>query len=209
MEAYARRSPVTFKIAPAQTAIKNGWEVVLEYENEKHGNCLIDLSHSEKWDIQGENLSSMKPCGMPIPETPGQCSLRDDLMINLLKWNWATMWQLSGDSAGFLQEQSYTNVTEAYCLLALIGKDIFSIMEKVTSLNLLATDRKPPFLLLGPVLHIRCQVVVLKRRALRSIVLVACPRGYGQSMADALLDAGSQWMLKPAGENVFNGSITE
>jgi len=34
-------------------------------------------------------------------------------------------------------------------------------------------------------------------------VLIACGRGYGQAMAQALLEEGSEYGLKPGGENVF------
>jgi hypothetical protein len=76
-------------------------------------------------------------------------------------------------------------------------------MEKLSSLDLLSPDRHPPFLILGPVSHIRCQVVILSRDKNNSSVLVACPRGYGQSMEMALFDAGKEWDLRPAGEDIF------
>lgn len=104
---------------------------------------------------------------------------------------------------------AFTNVTEAYALFALLGKAVFSIMEKVTPLDLLSPERKTPFLAMGPVLHVRSQVVVLARGVDSSAVLAACPRGYGQSMAEALLDAGKEWGLRPGGENIFTGMIAQ
>ena len=198
-----RYSPIKFKHTPARVEERNGWKIVLQYEDEGTGPNLVDLSHIGKWDLQGEDLPSLRPAGIPIPENSKQCTPRRDYLINLIKWNWATIWHFSVDLPDFAGEYPFTNITEAYALLALIGKETFAIMEKVTSLNLLSPLRKPPFLVLGPVLHIRSQVVVLSRDKDKSSVLLSCSRGYGQSMADAMLDAGKEWGIKPGGENLF------
>ena len=205
MEEIKRYSPVTFAHAPVRTQERNGWEVVLEYENEASGPFLIDLSHIGKWDVQGESLSSIRPAGLAIPKDSEQCTVTDRYLINLIKWNWATIWHFSQDMPDFADDFAFTNVTEAYALLALLGEEVFSIMEKTSALDLLSPERKPPFLTMGPVLHVRSQVVVLTRGADKSTVLVACPRGYGQSMAEALLDAGKEWGLRPGGEDIFTG----
>ncbi|MCP4683779.1 MAG: sarcosine oxidase subunit gamma SoxG [Desulfobacterales bacterium] len=207
MTSLKRRSPVTFTHQPAQTAMRNGWEIVLKFEDEIKGPFLIDLSHIEKWDIQGEDLPEFTPGGLPMPKFQGHCSLGNDLVISRVKLNWATIWQLTNKLNGHFQEYAYTNVTEAYTLLALVGREIFSIMETVTSLDLQDPERHTPFLLLGPVLHVRSQIVVLNRNETSSALLLACSRGYGQAMADALLDAGEKWGLKPGGENVFSSSL--
>jgi hypothetical protein len=207
MERIRRYSPVTFAHTPARTQERNGWEIVLEYEDEAGGPFLIDLSHIGKWDVQGESLSSIRPAGLVIPEDSEHCALTESFLVNLIKWNWATIWHFSQDMPDFAGDYAFTNVTEAYALLALVGTDVLSIMEKVTVLDLFSPDRKPPFLTMGPVLHIRSQVVVLAREVDSSAILVACPRGYGQSMAEALLDAGKEWGLRPGGEDIFTGMV--
>jgi len=205
MERIRRYSPVTFAHSVARTQERNGWEIVLEYEDEASGPFLIDLSHIGKWDVQGESLSSIRPAGLVIPEDSEHCALTESFLVNLIKWNWATIWHFSQDMPDFASDYAFTNVTEAYALLALVGPDVLSIMEKVTVLDLFSPDRKPPFLTMGPVLHVRSQVVVLAREVDSSAVLVACPRGYGQSMAEALLDAGKGRGLRPGGEDIFSG----
>ena len=207
MEQMKRYSPVTFVHTPARTQERNGWDVVLEYEDEATGPFLIDLSHIGKWDVQGESLSSIRPAGLDIPKDSEQCTVTDRYLINLIKWNWATIWHFSQDMPDFAGDFAFTNVTEAYALFALLGEEVFSIMEKVSALDLLSPERKPPFLTMGPVLHVRSQVVVLAREVDSSAVLVACPRGYGQSMAEALLDAGKEWGLRPGGEDIFTGMV--
>jgi glycine cleavage system aminomethyltransferase T len=200
-----RYSPIKLEEAPARIEQRNGWEVVLEYEDQGTGPFLVDLSHIGKWDVQGEDLPSLRPARLLIPKDSRQCTLTGDFLLNLIKWNWATIWHFSVDTPDFAEEVPFTNVTEAYALLALVGNEACDIMEKVTSLDLLSPKRKPPFLVLGPVSHIRCQVVVLARDKDASAVLVACPRGYGQSLAEAILDAGKEWGLRPGGEDVFTG----
>lgn len=176
---------------------------MLEYENEGTGPFLIDLSHIGKWDVQGEDLPSLRPAGLAIPKDSEQCVLTGDFLLNLIKWNWATIWHFSVDMPDFADEYAFTNVTEAYALLVLIGREAVSIMEKLTSLDLLSPKRRPPFLIMGPVVHIRSQVVMLSAEEDRSAILVACPRGYGQSMAQIMLDAGKEYELTPGGEERF------
>ncbi len=199
-----RYSPIKFEETPARTEERNGWEVVLEYEGRGTGPFLVDLSHIGKWDVQGEDLPSLRPFGLLIPKDSKQCTLTGDFLLNLIKWNWATIWHFSVDMPEFAEEYSFTNVTEAYALLALVGNGTFAVIEKLTSLDLLSPMRRPPFLVLGPVSHIRCQVAVLARDQDKSAVLVACPRGYGQSLAQAILNAGKEWGLRPGGEQVFS-----
>jgi dihydrofolate reductase len=192
MESRIRYSPVKFPDRAVRTRERNGWEVVLEYKNEGAGPFLVVLSHS------------LRPAGLAIPDDSEQCLLTGDFLLNLIKWNWATIWHFSEDMPDFAGEYPFTNVTEAYALLAIMGRETFSIMEKITPLDLLSPGRKPPFLVLGPVLRIRSQVVVLSRGEESSAVLVACPRGYGQSMAEMILDAGMEYGLIAGGEDLFS-----
>ncbi len=207
MERIKRYSPVLFSQTPARTQERNGWEIVLEYENEATGPFLVDLSHIGKWDVQGEDLTSIQPAGLAVPKDSEQCIVTDRYLINRVKWNWATIWHFSQDMPDFAGDFAFTNVTEAYALLALVGTDVLYIMEKVTNMDLFSPNRKPPFLTMGPALHVRSQVVVLTREADNSAVMMACPRGYGRSMAEALLDAGKEWGLRPGGEDIFTGMV--
>ena len=70
-----RYSPVSFKSKPAQTVMRDGWEVVLAYEDEGVGPFVIDLSHISKWDIQAADLSQIQPQAVNIPGDPGACVL--------------------------------------------------------------------------------------------------------------------------------------
>jgi hypothetical protein len=88
--------------------------------------------------------------------------------------------------------------------LALVGKDVFSIAEKLTSLDFLDPSKQTPFLLQGPFSHVPCQIVTLEKTQDRSGILFTCSRGYARDMTAAVLEAGEEFELRPAGVNKFN-----
>ena len=194
-----RYSPVSFEGNPAQIVMRDGWEVVLAYEEEGAGPFVVDLSHVSKWDIQVADLSQIQPQGVAIPEVPGACVLGKGMLINRMNQTQASVWHLSDHNLQFPKEFAYTDITEGFSLLGFLGSDIFSVMEKITALDLQSTQKQRPFLLQGPVLHIPCQVVVLGKDAL----IIGFSRGYAQSMVEAILEAGRQLRIQPAGELAF------
>ena len=203
METIKRYSPVAFDSKPTETEVRDGWEVVLAYEDEGNGPYLVDLSHIAKWDIQDAHLSQIQPMGTAIPQTPGACIFQDSVFINRLNQTQASVWHICGLKAEIPEDSAYTDTTDAFAMLALLGADNFSIMEKVTALDLQPREIQSLFLLQGPVLHVPCQVAILGKDAL----IMAFSRGYAHSMSEALLEAGSEWNLKPAGELVFSNYI--
>jgi hypothetical protein len=199
-----RCSPVAFTNQPLQTDMREAWEVVLQYEDEGEGPFLIDLTHLPKWDVQCKDLLQAKPSGAEVPETPGDCVFRGGMLIGRLNRIQALIWHLTTGPPQMPQKKAVTDVTEAWALLALVGEDPFSIAEKLTPLDLSNPTKVAPFLLQGPVLRLPVKVVVLGRKDDHAALMMACPRGYGQSFADAILDAGSEWGLRPAGEKAFS-----
>lgn len=209
IEPYRRRSPVKFLSSPSKKEIRDGWEVVLEYKDQRNGPFLIDLSHVPKWEVQDSKLSKIEPWGEMIPELPGSCTVQNGNLVSRMNPTQAAIWHLLEAPAAIPQEPAYTDVSDAYALMAVLGKEVFSLMEKVTALDLSPPDMITPFLLQGPVLHVPCQVVVLGHETTASAVLIACARGYGQSMCEALLDAGMEWGLRPAGETAFRNWLED
>jgi len=203
MGSYYRRSPVVFEDPPRKTEIRGHWEVVLEYEREGDGPFLIDLSHISKWDIHDVDLSRIRPLGVKTPVIPGQTALKKGMIISCMNRTQAAIWHLLKQRSCDAQGVSYTDITDAFAILAVLGKEVVSLMEKVTDLDLCASERQPPFLLQGPISRVPCQVVVMGLRRGLSGVLIACARGYGRSMAEGLLSAGEEEGLRPAGEAVF------
>ena len=204
-----RRSPVKFLKVPREKENRDGWEVVLEYEDQGIGPFLIDLSYVPKWLVQDRRLSSVEPWGDRIPENPGRCTVQKGTLVTRMNPTQAAVWHLLQMDTTIPRHPAYTDITDAYTLMAVLAKDLFFIMEKVTPLDLSSPSRKPPFMVQGPVLHVRCQIVVLGVKEEWAGVLIACSRGYGQSMSEILLDIGREWDLRPGGETVFRNWLIE
>ncbi len=203
MENLRRYSPVRFDATVANAEEQNGWQVVLAYQNEGDGPHLVDLSHRPKWDLQDANLSGIQPLGMKIPDTPGKSVLQKGTLINRMNATQAAVWNLWGEMAELPSESAYTDMTDAWLLLALMGKECYRILEKLSSLDFADPRAVRPRLLQGPIAHVPCQAVDLGEPNSEPIVLFTCSRGYGRSMTEAVLDAGREWGLKPAGMDAF------
>ena len=203
MESIKRCSPARFEGRSLKTKEQGNWTVVQEYEAEGKGPWVIDLSHRVRWDLQDADISKQQPWGINIPDTPGRCVFENGVLINRMNRTQASIWHLSGEDPAVPDDQGFTDVTDATVFLALLGKDIFSISEKLTSLDFLDPLKETPFLLQGPFSHVPCQIVILGNIPERSAILFTCSRGYAQDMIAALLEAGAEFELHPAGENAF------
>ena len=199
-----RRSPVTFGHKPSRVENRGHWLVALEYEGEGDGPHLVDLSHCQRLDLQDGKLDTFKPMGISIPKEPGNCILSNGTLINRMNGTQAAIWQLSGKTSDMPPEPGYTDVTDATVFLSIMGDHTFSIAEKLTALDLSDPSRTPPFLIQGPFSHVPCQIVVMAGgKTEQPIILLTCSRGYAHDMVDAVLRAGREFGLHPAGENVF------
>ncbi len=201
MSEVIRQSPIIFEQKAAEKTNSLGWEVVLKLEGEGDGPWLVDLSHLQRWDCQDMELDSMAPFGLGVPVEPGQAFLQDDKLIARMNRTQAMITCLgTGDSIETPTAMGYTDITDAHCMLAVVGSETPGVMEHVSNLDLFKPGREMPFLTQGPVMHIPCQVVTLSEEC----VLMSFSRGYGQSFADAMLHAASGCDLRPGGEGVFN-----
>jgi hypothetical protein len=201
--AVMRTSPVVFSSSPLELEERHGWQVVLEYEGQGNGPFLVDLSHCAKWDLQDRELDDRHPWGLNIPGRPGQSLMRDGWLVNRMNRTQAQAWRIDGAMANGLDEPMATDITDGLCLLALVGRNVPEIMERITTLDVFAQDRPTPGLMQGPVLHIPCQLVNMGLFGDTGAVVCGFSRGYGQTMADAVLAAGAPHGLKPGGEGVF------
>jgi hypothetical protein len=200
-----RKSPVSFDRNIEISEIQNGFKVVTKYENEGAGPFLVDLSHKNKWDIQDADLFGFTPFGISVPSSPGQVVFQNGVVVNRMNDSQAAIWHLLGELPEDMPEETaYTETTDGLALLALVGKDVVTIMETLSDLDLQPPEKTPPFLLQGPVLDIPCQIVVMGTIEDETILLLAFSRGYGQAMAEAILDAGKPWGLRPGGQSAFD-----
>jgi hypothetical protein len=182
---------------------------VQEYEAEGNGPWVIDLSHRARWDLQDADISKHQPWGINIPDAPGRCVFENGVLINRMNRTQASIWHLSGANLAVPDDQGFTDVADATVFLALLGKDIFGIAEKLTSLDFLDPLKETPFLLQGPFSHVPCQIVTLGNIPGRAAILFTCSRGYAQDMVAAILEAGAEFELRPAGENVFSDWVDQ
>lgn len=207
MVEITRNSPVSFQADPVKTEVRNGWTVALEYSDEEFGPYLIDISHKTRWDLQAGNLTGVTPFGVAVPDNPGTCTFKDSVMINRMNRTQAAVWYLGKEMPELPAEPAYTDVTESTIFLALFGPHTFSIAEKLSALDFLNPQLKPPFLLQGPFSHVPCQVVTLNNTDRLGAILLTCSRGYGQDMVSAILKAGMAFGLQFAGEKRFDEMI--
>ncbi|SLM31459.1 hypothetical protein MTBBW1_340011 [Desulfamplus magnetovallimortis] len=202
-----RYSPVSFKASAKRSEVRDNWKVVLEYEGEGKGPHLVDLSHMTRLDVQDANVGAITPFGVTIPEVPGESVLKDNVLINRMNRIQASVFCLDGHKPEIPKESAYTETTEVGMCLAIIGKEVFSILEKLSSLDFTDPARKAPFLFQGPMSHVPCQIITLSKDGAKSGVLFTASRGYGKDMVHAIMDAGAEFGLKPAGEEKFSSWI--
>jgi len=204
MSTVIRQSPVIFDRKAAEKTNSLGWEVVLKFEAEGDGPWLVDLSHLQRWDYQDMELDSTTPFGLSVPAEPGQVIIQNDKIITRMNRTQAMITCLkTGDSPEPPTAVGLTDITDAHCMLAVVGPETPGVMEHMSNLDLFEPGRKMPFLTQGPVMHIPCQVVTLSEEC----ALMSLSRGYGQSFADALLHAASGCDLRPGGAGVFDNRL--
>jgi hypothetical protein len=203
MKEIKRYSPIVFKPSPLKSEVRDNWNVVLKYHGEGDGPYLVDLSHRTRLDLQSSDLSSKKPFGINIPEVPCRSVLENGVLANRMNGIQTSLYHLAGDALELPTEPEYTDVSENTVFLALIGEAAFSICEKLSALDFMDPALETPFLFQGPFSHVPCQIVTLNRDKEKSGLVLTCSRGYGRDILHAILGAGEEFGLAPAGETKF------
>ncbi len=203
MKEIKRYSPVVLKATPLKSEVRDNWNVVQEYHGEGDGPYLVDLSHRTRLDLQSSDPASKTPFGITIPEVPCRSVLENKILVNRMNGTQTSIYDLGDEGLQLPAETEYTDVTENTVFVAIIGESVFSICEKLSALDFMDTKKQTPFLYQGPFSHVPCQIVTLNRDGAKSGVVLTCSRGYGDDMVHAILDAGDEFGLKPAGEAKF------
>ncbi len=204
MQGYKKQSPTRFPKRPSKTEYRNGWEVALAYGNDCAPLVVIDLSHISKWEIYDRQLEGRTLGPVTIPPAPGEVILTPGLAVCLCRPSVALIWQLADEFSWDLPTgATFTEVTDGYALIALIGDDGPRVMEKITDLDLVLAAGQTARLIQGPVLDGACRIMFFSKPDSSTGLLLAVSRGAGQSVVDAILDAGAEFGLQPAGEEVF------
>jgi hypothetical protein len=204
MMELVRRSPVVLPGTPKTLEVTDRWEVIQAFEEESRGPALVDLSHIPRWDTQGDDLNALNHTGLSLPEKPGQCTLNQNILCSRLNPTQLVYWNLGVPRVPVPDDVSSTDITDAAVVLALLGKEAYGIMEKVSSMDLAGMGTEDPVIFQGPVAHVSCRVVVLCGAMDNVGILVSCARGYGVEMAACLLSAGRSLGLQPAGFGRFS-----
>ena len=197
-----RRSPVAFDANPAATEMRDGWGVVLRYQDEeRHGGpWMVDLSHRRRWDYQDGSLATQRPMNLPVPPEYGQVVVHGPLVINRMNHTQVAIWHLGAETPPTTPEETaFTETTDGQCMLAFVGPEVPAVLEHLTSLDIFDPARATPFLTQGPVLHVPCQVVTFST----DLVVMTLARGYGETFAHAALHSGALAGLRPGGEEAF------
>ena len=209
MAELRRESPVDFGVSPLEIEVWDNWSVALAYDAEGEGPWVVDLSHKTRWDLQDSGVGDLTPVGQSVPATPGASTLADGILINRMNRTQASIYLLGSEAPDLPAASGYTEVTEATIFLAIFGPDALYIGEKLSNLDLGDPKKETPFLLQGPFCHVPCQIVTLEKGADGAGGFVmTCSRGYAESMAHAILEAGAEFGLRPAGEKRFDKWLT-
>jgi len=203
-----RISPVVFTSTHVKTERRGNWNVVMEYSAEGDGPYLVDLSHKPRFDLQDSDLAAKTPFGIKLPETPGSSVLENGILANRMNGTQVSLYNLDGeDDPTLIDDFGATDVTESTLFVALLGKSIFSICEKLAALDFMDPARTAPFLFQGPFSHVPCQIVTLNKEGDSSGLVLTCSRGYGKDMIHSILHAGEEFGLNPAGEDRFTAWV--
>ena len=203
MKNYKKLSPISIPFAPETTIERDGWEIALTYRDEDPSLAIIDLSHIRKWEIYAHTLSPQSLSTLQIPDRPGEISLNNEVLIALCRPSVALAFQFGDSPFTSSGTTTYTELTDGYALLALIGNDGPRIMEKITDLDLTLTSSQHARFIQGPLLGTPVKIMVFSIGDCDTGMLISIARGFGQATVNAILDAGIEFGLKPAGEKVF------
>jgi hypothetical protein len=204
MEGYQRLSPVRLPGTIEKSIQRDGWEIALRYSQEDSPLTIIDLSHLSKWEIYAPELSGQSLGPIHVPNRTGEVFLTTRGIVGLCRPSVALAFKCDNSGDELLNEAKHADVTDGYALLALIGDDGPSTMEKITGLDLSSRLGRHAHLVQGPLLGTPAKIMVFSTSGCKKGMLIAVARGSGQSIVDAILDAGAEFKLKSAGERAFN-----
>ncbi len=191
-----KRSAIKFKTPPAAVEVLDGWQVVLKYENQGKSPLLVDLSHCPCMDIQDKDIEDYS--GLSIPAKMNGITRQENVFISRMNATQCQVMGLDGKLPA-LDDKRATDITGGQSILALVGKDVDHIMETLGPLDLFSPGSQGMTLCQAPVFHIPCQILVVSRSRALKVVIIAFARGYGQDMANAILNAGAPYDLAPGG----------
>lgn len=198
-----RISPLDMGLKPERTINRNGWQVPLTYVGERTRSDLFisDLSHVPKWCLQGPGLDSEEPAGLKMPQGPGAMTMAHGILLVRLLSSEARVMAFNDDMP-VLDGTGYTDITDSYASMAVVGPKCFDVLSKLSSVDLEGPAAPPA--VLAPVEDVTCLMIRLEGQSGTPGIIIAGARGYGHFLLDAFLDAGKEYGIQPAGRQRFN-----
>ncbi|MFH1350730.1 MAG: hypothetical protein ABII26_07295 [Pseudomonadota bacterium] len=199
-----RISPLNMEMQPDQVIVRDSWEIALTYLGEKKYNphFIADLSHVPKWILQWHDLDSIQPAGLPMPARPREVTLEQGILIIRLTPGECRIMALGHESPECDGPQ-YTEVTDAFAALAVVGPQCMEILNKLGSVDLDRPGQAVPCAAQAPIAEVPCLITRLHGQENIPGLIVTGVRGYGHFLLKVFLDAGKEFGLSAAGWNRF------
>lgn len=197
-------------LTPKDIVPLNGWDVALTYRGEKKHSLLFiaDLSHLPKWAFHGTESAHRDLSGPPVPQKPGEVTVEGERMVIRLTPTESLFLLLHGE-APVPEEAAFTDMTDGYGALAVVGRRCFDVLSNLSPLDMEAPNRRAPFALQGPVHDLRCVIVRLEGKEGIPGLIILVERGYSPFLLHTLLDGGGDHGISPAGWRRFESWLME
>lgn len=174
------------------TVALGGWNLAQVYPHEDpSGTSLIDLSARPKALVVGPAAEALAPLD------PGRAAWDGQWIVCCRKPGERIVFDLAGPLEPSWPDKHYTDLTDGWVLLALVGPEARSIMQRMIPVDF----EKPE--INGPVFGVTRShglwVQYVNLKAALAGYLIATDRSQGQHLAAALAHAGESFGLRPAG----------
>jgi len=198
-----RISPLHIGLEPERTISRRGWEIPLSYLGERTRADLFisDLSHVPKWCLRGPDLDNQEPAGLKMPTKPGAVTEGEGILLVRLISSEARIMVIR-DSIPSFNEPIYTDITDGYATLAVVGHKCFDVLSKLSSVDMEGPAALPAAL--APVEELTCLIIRIEGKDEVPGIIVSGARGYGHFLIEAFMDAGKEYGIQPAGWQRFS-----
>jgi hypothetical protein len=184
-------------ISQPETVEREGWTLAQTYPDEDPvGTFLVDLSHLPKALVVGAAADKLTHL------EPGRAGWEGRRLICCRKPGERIVLDLAGSSVPAWPDPGYTDLTDAWVLLAVIGPETGAIMQRLIAIDFDRPDLNGPVYLITRAHGLWVQVVNLKTAP--PACLIACDRSLGQHLAGAVIHAGHHLDLRPSGLEAFD-----
>ena len=178
---------------------REGWPLTLRMEpvDPEPDASLADISHRPKALLHAEALN-------PFDDLkPGESLWTGKGYLSCRTLQEAVLFDLKGTICPEWGDLGYTDMTEAWVLLALWGEASLSVMQRLVEVDIERPDLDKPFYLSTRNHAINIQIINLKRS--QPGFLLSCTRSHGQNLFNGLIHAGEHLGLRLAGLEEFEG----